>query len=211
MFTIEFQHRLIHSIVDNNWNATTISKVHKISNKQSSHVAFAEYELYNVRSFSENSVWLNALSTRIVLFDDLFWFVKRNSNFSNKIKEIRFFADFDSKKDIHDNRSHRDKIAKYVDEIDVWYYRTSLTQSNDVYLLWNDEKELTYVNMSQNQRIAMIKASIAIQNNKHSITTKLFDAFIKNKTQNMSNDCMNCVWFLSTNRSKTLMCAMSRH
>ena len=30
--------------------------------------------------------------------------------------------------------------------------------------------------MSQNQRIAMIKASIAIQNNKSSITTKLFDA-----------------------------------
>ena len=30
--------------------------------------------------------------------------------------------------------------------------------------------------MSQNQRIAMIKTSIAIQNNKHSITTKLFDA-----------------------------------
>ena len=25
------------------------------------------------------------------------------------------------------------------------------------------------------------------------------------------NDCMNCVWFLSTDRSKTLMCAMSRH
>ena len=176
MFTIEFQHRLIHSLVDSNWNATTISKVHKISNKQSSHVAFAKYELYNARSFSENFVWLNALSTRIMLFDDLLWLVKRNSNFSNKVKEIRFFADFDSKEDIHDNRSHRDKIAKYVDEIDVWYYRTSLTQSSDVYLLWDDEEELAYVDMSQNQRTAMIRTSIAIQNNKHSITTKLLDA-----------------------------------
>ena len=176
MSTIEFQHRLIHSLVDSNWNATTISKVHKVSNRQSSHVAFAEYELYNVCSFSENSVWLNALSTRIVLFDDLLWLVKRNSNFSNKVKEIRFLADFDSKKDIHDNRSHRDKIAKYVDEIDVWYYRTSLTQNNDVYFLWNDEKKLAYVDMSQNQRTAMIKTSTAIQNNKHSIAAKLLDA-----------------------------------
>ena len=71
--------------------------------------------------------------------DDLVWLVENQSDLPDKIKVIRFPADFGSKGGIHGNRPHRGKAAKYADGTGVWRYRISQTQSGDNYPLWGVE------------------------------------------------------------------------
>ena len=180
MATSSFQHRQMHPLAGLNWNASAVPEVARVPHGRPVHQAFSGYGLYNVRPFSENPAWLDALPERIVLSDDLLWIVENRYGISSKARGQRFPADFASKGGIHGNRPHRGKAAKYSDGAGTWYYRQAFTQSGDPYILWGDEGEVAYGNLPKDQRDTMARLPAAVQNNNDPTVAELNGALTIN-------------------------------